>query len=148
MRTRPAAWQPAARPDGGDFRRARRDSDETASCRLRACAASLAGDATTSTVANGSVRRGVPVVRIGALHHRPFLRARPEMRVHLFRRQLEVEDVDILGDALRVRRIRDGDVHRLLDMPAKHDLRRRLSLGSRDFDDRRIVEKPRLAERA
>src|SRR4051812_718963 len=51
--------------------------------------------------------------------------------------ELEVEDVDVLGDALRLGGLRD-DRPSVLEPPAQHDLRGALAVCLRDLDDDRV----------
>src|SRR6201996_9698410 len=55
------------------------------------------------------------------------------------RGQLEVEDVEVLGEAVRLGRLRD-DRAALLDVPAQHDLGRALGVGLGDADDGRVFQ--------
>src|SRR5215207_5324419 len=54
---------------------------------------------------------------------------------HLIVREREVEDGDVLGDALAVARLGNGDDARLLDVPAQHHLGRRLAVPGGDLGD-------------
>ena len=54
-------------------------------------------------------------------------------------RELEVEDVEVLGDAVRLGRLRD-DRAALLQVPAQHHLRRRLAVRLGDLADDRVLE--------
>ncbi len=62
-------------------------------------------------------------------------------------RQLEVEDVEVLLDALRRDRLGDHDVAEL-QMPADHDLAARAPVRLGIGEDRRILEHETLRERA
>src|SRR3954462_12632113 len=53
--------------------------------------------------------------------------------------QLEVEDVDVLGDAVRLGRLGD-DRAAVLQAPAQHDLGRCLAVGLGDLDDDRVLQ--------
>src|SRR5690349_1532332 len=57
----------------------------------------------------------------------------------LFTRQLEVEDVEILGDALWLDRLRNRGAT-FLQVPAQHHLSRRLAVLPRDLEQRLVVE--------
>ena len=59
---------------------------------------------------------------------------------NLFAGKLEVEDVEVLGDARRVGRLRDRGAARL-QVPAKHHLRGGLAVPAPDLDERRVVER-------
>ena len=61
---------------GGNFRQARTGLEQIAEASASRMRRAAAGDATTSTVANGSMRCGVPIAGIGALHHSAVLAAR------------------------------------------------------------------------
>ena len=49
-------------------------------------------------------------------------------------RQREIDDVDVLGQPLTSHRLREHDVA-LIEVPAQHDLRRGLAMGSRRVRD-------------
>src|SRR5262245_47085075 len=66
----------------------------------------------------------VPARPAGVEHAAPWPRLR-EDAVHLSRCQLEVEDGDILGDALGIGGLRNGADTLLLHVPAQRDLGRR-----------------------
>jgi hypothetical protein len=58
--------------------------------------------------------------------------------------ELEVEDVEVLGDAGGLGRLRDRGAA-LLQVPAQHHLRGRLAVLARDLEQRRVVERALLA---
>lgn len=59
---------------------------------------------------------------------------------HLAIGEFEVEESGVLGDAVRVRRLRDRRTT-LLDVPTKHDLRGALPMGSCNAGDHAIFER-------
>jgi hypothetical protein len=67
-------------------------------------------------------------------------------RLDVLAGQLEVEDLDVLLDALRGDRLGEDDIA-ALDMPAQHDLGRGLADPASNRLDRRIVEDAALSER-
>src|ERR1700733_7493373 len=75
-------------------------------------------------------------VRVGA--HALVLVQRAD-RLDVLTGELEVEDFDVLGDALGLDRLREDDVA-ALDVPAQDDLGRRLPDPAGDGDDLRVVE--------
>src|SRR6185295_6056785 len=64
---------------------------------------------------------------------------------HLVLGQLEIEYVEVLGDARRRDRFRDRD-QTILDVPAECDLRRRPAMLVGDAGDQRVLHDPALAE--
>jgi hypothetical protein len=58
--------------------------------------------------------------------------------------ELEVEDVDVLGDALGLGGLRD-DRAPVLDAPAEHDLGRALVVRLRDLADDRVLQRAGVA---
>ena len=59
---------------------------------------------------------------------------------HLFVGQLEIEDIEVIGQMLTARRLRDGDDVRLLDHPPERDLGGRLVVSGSDLFEDRITE--------
>ena len=108
--------------------------DEPSAAELRDAACELSGGARCRCRSPGSGRNRVPS-------------SRPLSAVHLLGGQLEVEHVDVLGDALRVRRAGDHHVAQL-QAPADQHLRRRLAVGAGDRRDRRVLQQLAHAERA
>src|SRR6185312_2130305 len=70
-----------------------------------------------------------------------------EDALHLVVGQREIEHVEIVGDALRLRRERNG-ADALLDEPAQRDLRDVAPALAGDIGEHRIVEQPPTPERA
>jgi hypothetical protein len=65
-------------------------------------------------------------------------------RGYLLARELEVEDVEVLGDAGGLGRLRDRGAG-LLQVPAQHHLSGRLAVLARDLQQRRVLECALLA---
>ena len=63
------------------------------------------------------------------------------------RGQLEVKQINVLGDAGRHRRLRYRD-ETILDVPTKHDLRRGTPVASRDCLESRIGKAAAMPQRA
>ena len=60
-------------------------------------------------------------------------------RGELITGEFEVKDVEVLGDASWLRRLRDRGTA-LLQMPPKHHLRGRLAMLARNLPQRRVIE--------